>query len=45
MRHGVNTSLRVTIPRHDRFDLPPQVVQSILKQAELTRAQFLDLLG
>ena len=45
MRHEVKTSLRVTIPRHDRFDLPPSVVHSILKQANLARAEFLDLLG
>ena len=35
---------RVTIPMHTRFDLPPDVVQSIIKQAGLTRDEFLDLL-
>lgn len=44
LRHKEKTHLRVTIPRHDRFDLPPFVINSILKQAELKREEFLRFL-
>ena len=44
LRHRTKTELRVTIPRHDRFDLPPFVVLSILNQADITRKDFLDFL-
>ena len=44
LRHHQKVHLRVTIPRHDKFDLPVFVVKSILKQAELTEVEFLKLL-
>jgi predicted RNA binding protein YcfA (HicA-like mRNA interferase family) len=44
LRHPKKPHLRVTIPRHDRFDLPRQVLRSILAQAELSLEEFLDLL-
>ena len=44
LHHPVQTHLRVTIPCHSNFDLPAQVVHSILKQAELSRKEFLKLL-
>ena len=43
-RHLTKTHLRVTVPYHTRFDLPPTVIASILKQAEITREEFLNLL-
>ncbi len=45
LRHRVKTHLRVTVPRHDRFDLPPTIVHSIMEQAELTRTDLLKLLA
>lgn len=44
LRHNSKTHLRVIIPRHDRFDLPVFVVNSILKQAEINKKEFLKLL-
>ena len=44
LRHYQKKHLRVTIPRHERFDSPPFVINSILKQAELSRGEFLGLL-
>ncbi len=44
LRHHSKKHLRVTIPFHTRFDLPAYVVASIVKQVELTREEFLDLL-
>jgi len=44
MRHPKKSHLRVTIPRHDRFDLPLPVLKNILRQAELTVEELLDLL-
>lgn len=44
LRHPLKTHLRVTVPRHDRFDLPLPVLKSILRQAELTVDEFLDYL-
>ena len=44
LRHHQKLHLRVTIPYHDRFDLPPSVVKSILKQAEISKEEFLKLL-
>ncbi|MEK7481477.1 MAG: type II toxin-antitoxin system HicA family toxin [Patescibacteria group bacterium] len=41
LRHPVHTQLRITIPMHSNFDLPPQIVHSILKQAGLSRDEFL----
>ena len=34
----------VTVPCHERFDLPPHIVKSILRQAGITNDQFFDLL-
>ena len=36
---------RVTVPYHQRFDLPKPVVRSIIRQARLTNKEFLDLLN
>lgn len=36
---------RVTVPWHERFDLPPHIVKSILRQAGLTNREFFELLG
>lgn len=44
LRHPLKPHLHVTIPRHDRFDLPRSVLRSILRQAELTEEEFLKLL-
>jgi predicted RNA binding protein YcfA (HicA-like mRNA interferase family) len=44
LRHLAKPHLRVTCPRHDRFDLPRSVLRSILRQAEMTVEEFLDLL-
>ncbi|MCG2689859.1 type II toxin-antitoxin system HicA family toxin [Candidatus Parcubacteria bacterium] len=44
LRHTIKTHLRVTVPMHSRFDLPPFVVSSILDQAEINKTDFLQLL-
>jgi predicted RNA binding protein YcfA (HicA-like mRNA interferase family) len=44
LRHSIKTHLRVTVPRHDRFDIPRPVLRSILRQAELSVEEFLELL-
>lgn len=44
LRHPARSSLRVTIPHHTSFDLPPSVVASIVKQAGLTREEFPSML-
>jgi predicted RNA binding protein YcfA (HicA-like mRNA interferase family) len=44
LRHPQKPHLRVTVPRHDRFDLPIPVLKSILRQAEMTVEEFLDVL-
>jgi len=44
LRHPQKTQLRVTVPRHDRFDLPVAVLKSILRQAEMTADEFLEYL-
>jgi predicted RNA binding protein YcfA (HicA-like mRNA interferase family) len=44
LRHPGEPHLRVTVPRHDRFDLPKPVLRSILRQAEITVEEFLELL-
>jgi predicted RNA binding protein YcfA (HicA-like mRNA interferase family) len=41
--HRVKSGLRVTIPMHNK-DLPPPVLKSILRQADLTVEEFLALL-
>jgi predicted RNA binding protein YcfA (HicA-like mRNA interferase family) len=43
LRHPIKTHLRVTVPRHDRFDIPRPVLRSILRQAELSVEEFLEL--
>ena len=44
IRHNTKEHIRVTIPRHDRFDLPPSILLSILKQAEITKDEMLKLI-
>jgi predicted RNA binding protein YcfA (HicA-like mRNA interferase family) len=44
LRHATKSQLRVTVPRHDRFDLPIPVIKSILRQAELTVEEFMEYL-
>jgi len=44
LRHPGKPHLRVTVPRHDRFDLPLPVLKSILRQAELSVEEFLEFL-
>lgn len=44
LRHPFKRHLRVTIPYHARFDLPPSVVHSIINQTEFSRDEFLDFL-
>jgi len=44
LRHEQKSELRVTVPRHDKFDLPPFVVGSILKQADMTKDEFVKIL-
>lgn len=44
LRHSDKKHLRVTIPFHAKFDLPAPVVNSIIKQAELSREEFINLL-
>ena len=41
LRHPLKAKLRVTIPLHSNFDLPPSVVKSILKQADISESEFL----
>jgi predicted RNA binding protein YcfA (HicA-like mRNA interferase family) len=36
---------RVTVPNHQGFDLPKQIVRSIIRQAGMTNDEFADLLG
>jgi predicted RNA binding protein YcfA (HicA-like mRNA interferase family) len=35
---------RVTVPNHQGFDVPRQIVRSIIRQAGLTNDEFMDLL-
>jgi predicted RNA binding protein YcfA (HicA-like mRNA interferase family) len=44
LRHPRKSHLRVTVPRHDRFDVPRSILRNILRQAELTEEEFLELL-
>jgi hypothetical protein len=44
LRHPGKAHLRVTVPRHDRFDLPKPILRSILRQAEITVEEFPKLL-
>jgi predicted RNA binding protein YcfA (HicA-like mRNA interferase family) len=43
MKHPTKPG-RVTVPCHDRFDLPKHIVKSIIRQAGLTNQEFFDLL-
>lgn len=43
LKHPVRSG-RVTVPHHERFDLPRHIVKSIIRQAGLTNQEFLDLL-
>ena len=36
---------RITVPYHERFDLPKHIVKSIVRQAGLTNQEFFELLG
>ena len=36
---------RITVPYHERFDLPKHIVESIVRQAGLTNPEFFRLLG
>ena len=36
---------RVTVPWHERFDLPAHIVKSILRQAGLSNREFFELLA
>ena len=44
MKHPTNP-VRVTIPYHQRFDLPKHIVKSIVRQAGLTNKEFFGLFG
>jgi len=44
LRHNQKSYLRVTIPYHNHFDLPPFVITNILKQSEISKDEFLKLL-
>lgn len=44
LRHQFKKNLRITVPRHDKFDIPRPIIKSILRQAELSIEEFLDLL-
>ncbi len=44
LRHRLYPNLRVTVPFHAKFDLPPSVIVSILRQAHITRDEFLELI-
>jgi len=35
---------RITVPYHERFELPKHIVKSIIRQAGLTNKEFFDLL-
>jgi len=35
---------RLTVPYHERFDLPKHIIKSIIRQAGLSNQQFFDLL-
>lgn len=40
LQHVEKKHLRITVPFHGRFDLPREVVISILKQAELSKEEL-----
>lgn len=43
LKHPVRSG-RVTVPYHERFDLPKHIVKSIIRQAGLTNQEFFELL-
>jgi predicted RNA binding protein YcfA (HicA-like mRNA interferase family) len=43
LRHRNDSSRQTVVPVH-RNDLPPGALRAMLRQARLSRAQFLDLL-
>ncbi|MEK7496577.1 MAG: type II toxin-antitoxin system HicA family toxin [Patescibacteria group bacterium] len=44
LRHRIKFHLRITVPYHKQFDIPIAVVNSIIKQCELSRDEFLKIL-
>ena len=44
LKHPDRPQLRVTVPRHDRFDLPMPLLRSIIRQAGMTVEEFLKFL-
>ena len=44
LKHPSKTG-RVTIPYHERFELPEHIVKSIIRQAGLTNKEFFELLN
>jgi predicted RNA binding protein YcfA (HicA-like mRNA interferase family) len=44
LKHPGKPQLRVTVPRHDRFDLPVPVLRNIIRQAGMTVEEFLEFL-
>ena len=42
MKHAEKPG-RVTVPSHERFELPKHIVKSIIRQAGLTNKEFFDL--
>lgn len=43
LKHPLKSG-RVTIPYHERFDLPKHIVKSIIRQAGLTNQEFFELM-
>jgi predicted RNA binding protein YcfA (HicA-like mRNA interferase family) len=44
LHHRLKVHLRVTVPRHDNFELPAFVIGNILKQAEISKDEFVCVL-
>lgn len=44
LKHRQKKHLHVTVPRHDRFDLPKSVIKNILRQTEMSVEDFLKFL-
>lgn len=44
LKHPVRPG-RITVPYHQRFDLPKHIVKSIVRQARLTNEEFFRLLN
>jgi predicted RNA binding protein YcfA (HicA-like mRNA interferase family) len=43
LKHPIRPG-RVTVPYHERFDLPKHIVKSIIRQAGFTNQEFFELL-